>query len=237
MISAPFTPPRPPPDRGPSSGHRHPPPPLIQVCVLCKALHDARQYGSLMSPSRGSWHAWQELLQDTTGLLDQRAVVRGRSRAGGARQVHAAALRRSPRGPAGGRGPGRGGGGRGGRQPLPPARRHDILSEAARLLTARRDRIRALYVAETGFTPADADTEIARAAATMRLSAEEAVRIAGEEIPVAATPGQRGPAGVHHPRAGRRGRGDHAVQRPAEHGGAQDRPGPRGRQRGRAQAR
>ena len=44
----------------------------------------------------------------------------------------------------------------------------------------------------TGFTPADADTEITRAVATMRLSAEESVRIAGEEVPVAAAPGSEG---------------------------------------------
>ena len=47
-------------------------------------------------------------------------------------------------------------------------------------------------MAETGFTPADADTEITRAVATMRLSAEESVRIAGEEVPVAAAPGSEG---------------------------------------------
>ena len=74
-------------------------------------------------------------------------------------------------------------------RPLPPARRQAILAEAARLLEERRDEIRALYVAETGFTPADAATELTRAVATLRLSAEEAVRIAGQEIPVAATPG------------------------------------------------
>jgi acyl-CoA reductase-like NAD-dependent aldehyde dehydrogenase len=77
-------------------------------------------------------------------------------------------------------------------RPLPPYRRQAILAEAARLLEARREEICALYVAETGFTPADAATEITRALATMRLSAEEAVRIAGEEIPVAATPGSEG---------------------------------------------
>jgi acyl-CoA reductase-like NAD-dependent aldehyde dehydrogenase len=78
------------------------------------------------------------------------------------------------------------------RHPLPPARRHDILSEASLLLAARREEIREVYVAETGFTPADADTEITRAVATMRLSAEESVRIAGEEVPVAAAPGSEG---------------------------------------------
>ncbi len=74
-------------------------------------------------------------------------------------------------------------------RPLPPARRQAILAEAARLLEARRDEIRALYAAETGFTPADAATELTRAVATLRLSAAEAVRIAGQEVPVAATPG------------------------------------------------
>jgi acyl-CoA reductase-like NAD-dependent aldehyde dehydrogenase len=74
-------------------------------------------------------------------------------------------------------------------RPLPPARRQAILAEAARLLEARKDEISALYVAETGFTPADAATELTRSVATLRLSADEAVRIAGEEIPVAATPG------------------------------------------------
>jgi len=74
-------------------------------------------------------------------------------------------------------------------RPMPPARRHAILSEASRLLAAHRDEICGIYVAETGFTPADAAAEVTRAVATMRLSAEESVRIAGEEIPVAATPG------------------------------------------------
>ncbi|WP_370126590.1 aldehyde dehydrogenase family protein [Streptacidiphilus sp. EB103A] len=73
--------------------------------------------------------------------------------------------------------------------PLPPARRHEILSAAAQLLQERREQVAAVYVAETGFTPADADTELTRAVAILRLSAEESVRIAGEEVPVAATPG------------------------------------------------
>ncbi len=75
------------------------------------------------------------------------------------------------------------------RHPLPPHRRYEILSGAARLLGERATGIRAAYIAETGFTGADADTEIARAAQTLRLSAEEALRIAGEEVPVAAAPG------------------------------------------------
>src|SRR6516162_9181825 len=78
------------------------------------------------------------------------------------------------------------------RHPMPPARRQDILGEASRLLAARRDEICAIYVAETGFTPEDAAGEMNRAVATMRLSAEESVRIAGEEVPVAAAPGSEG---------------------------------------------
>jgi acyl-CoA reductase-like NAD-dependent aldehyde dehydrogenase len=74
-------------------------------------------------------------------------------------------------------------------RPLPPARRHEILSAASRLLLDRAADIKAAYVAETGFTMADADGELARAAQTLRLSAEEAIRLAGEEVPVAAAPG------------------------------------------------
>ena len=77
-------------------------------------------------------------------------------------------------------------------RPLPPMRRHEILSAASRLLLARAEGVKAAYVAETGFTMADADGELARAAATLRLSAEEAVRLAGEEVPVAAAPGSEG---------------------------------------------
>jgi acyl-CoA reductase-like NAD-dependent aldehyde dehydrogenase len=73
--------------------------------------------------------------------------------------------------------------------PLPPARRQQILSEAARLLAAHAAEVTANYIAETGFTRADAAAELARATSTLRLSAEEAVRVAGEEVPVAATPG------------------------------------------------
>jgi succinate-semialdehyde dehydrogenase / glutarate-semialdehyde dehydrogenase len=73
--------------------------------------------------------------------------------------------------------------------PLPPARRHAILSEAARLLEAHAAEVTDNYITETGFTRADAAAELARATSTLRLSAEEAVRIAGEEVPVSATPG------------------------------------------------
>jgi acyl-CoA reductase-like NAD-dependent aldehyde dehydrogenase len=73
--------------------------------------------------------------------------------------------------------------------PLPPAQRQQILGEAARLLAAHAAEVTANYIAETGFTRADVAAELARATRTLRLSAEEAVRIAGEEVPVDATPG------------------------------------------------
>jgi acyl-CoA reductase-like NAD-dependent aldehyde dehydrogenase len=74
-------------------------------------------------------------------------------------------------------------------RPLSPVRRFEILSAASRLLRERAGRLREAYVAETGFTTADADGEISRAEQTLRLSAEEAIRLAGEEVPVGAAPG------------------------------------------------
>lgn len=75
------------------------------------------------------------------------------------------------------------------RHPLSPASRSDILLRAADLLDDRADEIERDYVAETGFTIADARVERERAAQVFRLSAGEAIRLAGEEIPVAGTPG------------------------------------------------
>ena len=72
---------------------------------------------------------------------------------------------------------------------LPPRRRSDILAGAAGALRSRHDAIVRDYVAETGFTVRDADTEIERAAEILRLSGEEALRLVGEVIPVASSPG------------------------------------------------
>jgi acyl-CoA reductase-like NAD-dependent aldehyde dehydrogenase len=74
-------------------------------------------------------------------------------------------------------------------QPLAPMRRYEILSMASRLLRQHAEEICANYVAETGFTTSDASGELARAVSVLRLSAEEALRISGEEVPVAAAPG------------------------------------------------
>ncbi|MBK1789172.1 aldehyde dehydrogenase family protein [Prauserella cavernicola] len=75
------------------------------------------------------------------------------------------------------------------RVPLPPADRERILRRAAELVADRAVDLRETYVAETGFTPADADGEIARTAELFRLCSGEAVRVAGEQVPVEATPG------------------------------------------------
>jgi acyl-CoA reductase-like NAD-dependent aldehyde dehydrogenase len=70
------------------------------------------------------------------------------------------------------------------RRPLPPRRRAEILRGAADLLETNAWEVVTDYVSETGFTLADARTELARACDTLRLSAEEAVRLTGEMVPV-----------------------------------------------------
>lgn len=72
---------------------------------------------------------------------------------------------------------------------LPPAERQAILERAAGLLEQRSAAVVESYVAETGFTVVDAQNELRRAIHTLRLSAGEAIRIAGEELPLSATPG------------------------------------------------
>jgi len=73
--------------------------------------------------------------------------------------------------------------------PLTAPDRHDILMRAAALLLERREPVQDSYVTETGFTPADAAGEVDRAAAVLRLSAQEALRLAGEQVPVEASRG------------------------------------------------
>jgi acyl-CoA reductase-like NAD-dependent aldehyde dehydrogenase len=68
--------------------------------------------------------------------------------------------------------------------PLSPGRRSSILETVADLLEQDAERIVADYVAETGFTYSDARGELARAVRIYRLSAQEALRIAGEQIPI-----------------------------------------------------
>ncbi|NKQ57904.1 aldehyde dehydrogenase family protein [Amycolatopsis sp. K13G38] len=74
-------------------------------------------------------------------------------------------------------------------KPLGEAERARILSAVADSLEARAADLVEDYVAETGFTIADARNEVRRAVAIYRLSAQEALRIAGEQIPLGASPG------------------------------------------------
>ncbi|GAB1579283.1 aldehyde dehydrogenase family protein [Bordetella petrii] len=86
----------------------------------------------------------------------------------------------------------------------PPYDRARTLRRAAQLLDSHRQRLVDTMVAEAGFTLADANGEIDRASITLELSAEEGVRLTGDMIPFAASPGahqrlgftQRFPVGV-----------------------------------------
>ena len=71
----------------------------------------------------------------------------------------------------------------------PAWRRAEILEAAAGLLAERAEQVIETYIAETGFTRADAAAELRRAGETLRLSAGEAVRLTGETVPVEARPG------------------------------------------------
>jgi acyl-CoA reductase-like NAD-dependent aldehyde dehydrogenase len=75
---------------------------------------------------------------------------------------------------------------------LPAWRRAEILEGAADRLGARADEVLSTYVAETGFTRADAAAELKRARETLRLAAGEALRLTGETVPVEASPGSEG---------------------------------------------
>jgi succinate-semialdehyde dehydrogenase/glutarate-semialdehyde dehydrogenase len=74
-------------------------------------------------------------------------------------------------------------------QPLEPDDRARVLAGVADLMEMRAEQFVDDYVAETGFTTADARNELRRAVSIYRLSAQEALRIAGEQVPLAATPG------------------------------------------------
>lgn len=73
--------------------------------------------------------------------------------------------------------------------PLPAGDRERVLRRVADVLESRKDDLRSVYIAETGFTARDAATEADRAIEIYRLCAGEATRIAGEEIPLAGAPG------------------------------------------------
>lgn len=71
-----------------------------------------------------------------------------------------------------------------------PIDRAKWLRRAAELINLRRDEFQVVMMAEGGFTAADITAEIDRSLVTLSLAAEEATRIVGETVALAATPGQ-----------------------------------------------
>jgi succinate-semialdehyde dehydrogenase/glutarate-semialdehyde dehydrogenase len=72
---------------------------------------------------------------------------------------------------------------------MSPRDRAGILHAAAELLAKEEAKVVADYVAETGFTQADARVELERACETLHLSAEEGLRLRGEVVPIQSAPG------------------------------------------------
>ncbi|MDM5338622.1 aldehyde dehydrogenase family protein [Fictibacillus enclensis] len=72
---------------------------------------------------------------------------------------------------------------------LTPVQRYSILLKCAELMERRRDEFERSLVKEVGKTRKDAKGELDRTINTLRLSAEEAKRIAGEMVPLQATEG------------------------------------------------
>jgi glyceraldehyde-3-phosphate dehydrogenase (NADP+) len=67
---------------------------------------------------------------------------------------------------------------------MPAYQRYQILAKAARLVTERREKLAKLLSQEEGKILSEALAEVARAAETLELSAEEAKRITGEVLPL-----------------------------------------------------
>ncbi|MRG84898.1 aldehyde dehydrogenase family protein [Salinibacillus xinjiangensis] len=72
---------------------------------------------------------------------------------------------------------------------LTPYQRYEILKKAGELLKERKEQVAFTIAREVGKTIKDARGEVDRAIQTLILSSEEAKRIAGEELPIAASPG------------------------------------------------
>lgn len=67
-----------------------------------------------------------------------------------------------------------------------------VLEKAARLVAERREEFVLNMQKEAGFTASDANGEVGRCIETLRLSAEEARRLAGDVIPMEGAPNQSG---------------------------------------------
>lgn len=72
---------------------------------------------------------------------------------------------------------------------LAPYDRFRVLAESARLVCERGGQFVETMMVEAGFTTVDAEREVARAVQTLMLCGEEAKRIAGEVVPMDASPG------------------------------------------------
>jgi acyl-CoA reductase-like NAD-dependent aldehyde dehydrogenase len=81
------------------------------------------------------------------------------------------------------------------RGPLVAYERGAVLDRAAALLEQRLDEFVRTMQLEAGFTESDATGEVRRCLQTLRLSGEEARRLAGDVIPLAGAPGQAGRMG------------------------------------------
>jgi succinate-semialdehyde dehydrogenase/glutarate-semialdehyde dehydrogenase len=73
--------------------------------------------------------------------------------------------------------------------PLDAAARFEILRRAGALIEKRRDQLARTIVDEAGFPVTDAVNEVARAAQTFLISAEEGKRLVGEMVPIEAAQG------------------------------------------------
>ena len=71
-----------------------------------------------------------------------------------------------------------------------PSERSKILRRTGELMEKQRDAYIDVFIAETGFTHADALNEVERSLRTIEIASEEAKRITGEMVPFGATPGQ-----------------------------------------------
>jgi succinate-semialdehyde dehydrogenase/glutarate-semialdehyde dehydrogenase len=71
-----------------------------------------------------------------------------------------------------------------------PSERSRILRRTGELIASRRNAFIDVFIAESGFTQADALNEVERALRTVEIAAEEAKRITGELVPFGGTPGQ-----------------------------------------------
>lgn len=82
-----------------------------------------------------------------------------------------------------------------------PYDRFEALSRASALLEQRAAELVDVIVDDAGFTVADAEREVGRAAQTLLLSGEEAKRISGEMVPLDGAPGASGRLAftVRHP--------------------------------------